>query len=121
MLQPLIRIGSMLGEGMIVLTSSVEEILGGLSSSTGSSALEPMTGKIKEIGGGGYKIAFMIACFVFVIGLIMFFVKMFTANSQERSFMKWDIVWKAAAIACAFGAIAIVTMLANFGGQIFSS
>lgn len=109
---------------IMVLTGGVEDILGDLSSDTGgtgSTALAPMTDKIKEIGGGGYKIAFMIACFVFVIGLIMFFVKMFTANSQERSFMKWDIVWKAAAIACAFGAIAIVTMLANFGGQIFAS
>ena len=85
----------------------------------GSGKMEELENKISDIGGGGYRIAFMIACFVFAIGLIIFFVKMFTANAQERSFMKWDIIWKAAAIACAFGAVAIVTMLAKFGKDIF--
>lgn len=105
----------------IVLAEDVEEILDGMKGAGESEALSPMTTKIQEIGGGGYRIVFMIACFVFVIGLVAFFVKMFTANSQERSFMKWDIVWKAAAIACAFGAIAIVAMLARFGANLFGS
>lgn len=85
----------------------------------GGGKMEELENKISDIGGGGYRIAFMIACFVFAIGLIIFFVKMFTANAQERSFMKWDIIWKAAAIACAFGAVAIVAMLAKFGKDLF--
>ena len=94
-------------------------ILQKMENGGGGTAISELENKISDIGGGGYRIAFMIACFVFAIGLIIFFVKMFTANAQERSFMKWDIIWKAAAIACAFGAVAIVTMLAKFGKDLF--
>ena len=102
----------------------VQSILNDMESGTGTStnaSLTELTGKIKEIGNGGYNIVFIIACMVFAIGLIIFFIKLFTANPQERSFMKWDIVWKCAAIACAFGAIAIVTLLARFGKGLFET
>ena len=77
--------------------------------------------QVNEFGAAGYKLIYMVAIFLFAIGLIYAFIKLFFSNGQTRSESKGDIIWKIIAVICAVGVLGMISLLTGVGSQLFGN
>lgn len=85
-----------------------------------SGTLDPLVEQSQSLGASGYKLVYTVMVFIFIIGFIIAFIKLFFSNSSERTEAKSNMVWKIIAAACGFAAIGLVILLATIGGGLFS-
>lgn len=97
---------------------SVDNII---SESNDTGTLDPLVQQTQSLGASGYKLVYTIMVFVFIIGFIIAFAKLFFSNSSERTEAKSDMVWKIIAGICGFATIGLVILLATIGGGLFSN
>ncbi len=82
--------------------------------------LDPLVEQSQTLGASGYKLVYTIMVFIFIIGFVIAFIKLFFSNSSERTEAKSNMVWKIIAAVCGFAAIGLVILLATIGGGLFS-
>ncbi len=92
----------------------------GLSTDISSGTFGNLSGKVSEFGGGSYKLLYMVMTFFFICGFILCMLKLFSSNTQNRSEVKSDIMWKVVAGICGFGVVAFVLLLSGVGQNLFT-
>lgn len=92
----------------------------GLSTDISSGTFGNLSGKVSEFGGGSYKLLYMVMTFFFICGFILCMLKLFSSNTQNRSEVKSDIMWKVVAGVCGFGVVAFVLLLSGVGQNLFT-
>ena len=102
----------------LILATDVDSILNDVTNSD-SDALNGVTEKAQSLGGATYKLVIIIAMIIFAVGGVVAFIKLFLSNSQQRTEIKGDIVWKALAIIGAAAVIGLITTLFSLGGNLF--
>lgn len=102
----------------LILATDVDSILNDVTNSD-SDALDGVTEKAQSLGGATYKLVIIVAIIIFVIGGVIAFIKLFLSNSQQRTEIKADLVWKIVAIIGAAAVIGIITVLFSLGGNLF--
>lgn len=90
-----------------------------VTGSAGASSLGDVETKVQGIGNGAYRIAFMVAIFVFVIGLVIAGIQVFFSNAANRAEQKSNLIWKVIGVIVAMGAVAIIIFLATASTGIF--
>ena len=108
-------------KGYILATDVADILKSAENTELGSdSSFSPMIKKVTEIGTGGYKLVFTAMMFLFIVGGLIAFIKLFFSNSATRNDSKSDIVWKLVAAVCGFGVIGLFILLSNVGSSLFS-
>lgn len=91
----------------------------GMNTDLNSGTFGNLSGKVNEFGGGTYKLLYMVMTFFFICGFILCMLKLFSSNTQNRSEVKSDIMWKVVAGVCGFGVVAFVLLLSGVGQNLF--
>ncbi len=79
-----------------------------------------LNNKVSSVGGSTYKLLYMVMTFFFICGFILCMLKLFSSNTQNRSDVKNDIMWKIVAGICGFGVVAFVLLLSGIGNNLFN-
>ncbi len=99
----------------------VSDILEKAQNAGTDTATANLENAVNRFGGAGYRLIYMAAIFLFAIGLIYAFIKLFFSNGQTRSETKGDIIWKVIAVICAVGVLGMITLLTGVGSQLFGN
>ena len=107
---------------MILLSTElkVDEILKEDNLKNATSTFGNLETTVTNVGISSYRLVYLAATFIFVVGAIISLIKFFMANSNERNEQKTDLVWKVIAIICAFGTVGMITLFATTGSGLFT-
>ena len=97
----------------------VTDLVNGAKEAEQSSSLTGVETKVKELGGGMYRILFMAGVFLIILGLATAALKLFFSDSQTRKDAKGDIVWKVLAGIFFFAGIMLVILFSKVGSTLF--